>query len=70
VGLRILPSNNIRKLFQRLGAKYENALPPLVDLDILGMSRSLEFSDLKECDGLEGDRRSIKNKGAKPVWAL
>jgi len=29
-----------------------NALPPLVDLDILGMTRSLEFSDLKERDGL------------------
>jgi len=40
------------RLFQSLGAKCENALPPLVDLDILGMTRSLKFSDLKECDGL------------------
>jgi len=36
----------------------ENALPPLVDLDILGMTRSLEFSDLKEhamdCRVMEG----------------
>jgi len=34
------------RLFQSFGAKCENALPPLVDLDIL--TRSLEFSDLKE----------------------
>ena len=41
------------RLFQSYsGAKCENALPPLVDLDILGMTRSLEFSDLKERDGL------------------
>jgi len=40
------------RLFQSLRAKCENALPPLVDLDILGMTRSLKFSDLKECDGL------------------
>ena len=35
-----------------LGAKCENALPPLVDLDILGTTRSPEFCDLKERDGL------------------
>jgi len=40
------------RLFQSLGAKCENALPPLVDLDILGITRSLEFSGLKECDRL------------------
>jgi len=40
------------RLFQSFGAKYENALPPLVDLDILGMTRSLEFSDIKERDGM------------------
>jgi len=40
------------RLFQSFAAKCENALPPLVDLDILGMTRSLEFSDLKERDGL------------------
>jgi len=28
-----------------------NALPPLVDFDILGMTRSLKFSDIKERDG-------------------
>ena len=38
--------------FHSLGAKCENALPPLVDLDILGMTSSLEFCDLKERDGL------------------
>jgi len=58
------------RLFQSFGAKCENALPPLVDLDILGMTSSLEFSDLKECDGLWGDRRSIKYTGAKPFRAL
>ena len=40
------------RLFQSFGAKCENALPPLVDLDILGMTRSLEFCDLKERGGL------------------
>jgi len=35
------------RLFQSFSAKCENALPPLVDLD---MTRSLEFSDLKERD--------------------
>ena len=40
------------RLFQSFGGKCENALPPLVDLDILGMTKSLEFSDLKERDGL------------------
>jgi len=40
------------RLFQRLGAKCENTLPPLVDLDILGTTESPEFCDLKEHDGL------------------
>jgi len=40
------------RLFQSLGAKCMNALPPLVDLDILGMTRSLDFSGLKERDRL------------------
>jgi len=40
------------RLFQSLGAKCEKALPPLVDLDILGMTGNLKFSDLKERDGL------------------
>lgn len=31
---------------------YENALPPLVDLVILGTIKSPEFCDLKERDGL------------------
>jgi len=58
------------RLFQSLGAKCENALPPVVDLDILGMTRILEFSDLKERNGFWGDRRSIKYTGAKPFRAL
>jgi len=40
------------RLFQSLGAKCENALPLLVDLDILGTTRSPEFCDLKEREGL------------------
>ena len=36
------------RLFQSLGAKCENALPPLVDLDILGTIKSPEFYDLKD----------------------
>jgi len=46
------PRTILGRLFQSLGAKCENALPPLVDLDILGMTRSLEFSDLKELEYL------------------
>jgi len=33
-------------------------------------TRSLEFSDLKEHDGMKGDRRSIKYTGARPFRAL
>ncbi len=33
-------------LFQSLGAKYETALPPLVDFAILGPTKSPEFCDL------------------------
>ena len=40
------------RLFQTLGARCENALPFLVDLDILGTTRSPEFCDLKERDEL------------------
>ncbi len=31
------------RLFQSLGAKYEKALPPLVDFAILGTTKSPEF---------------------------
>ncbi len=34
------------RLFQSLGAKYESALPPLVDFAILGTTKSPEFCDL------------------------
>ncbi len=40
------------RLFQSLGAKCEKALPPLVDFAILGTTKSPEFYDLRECDGL------------------
>ncbi len=40
------------RLFQSLGAKCEKALPPLVDSAILGTTRSPEFCDLREHDGL------------------
>ncbi len=40
------------RLFQSLGAKYENALPPLVDFAILGTTMSPEFCDLREQVGL------------------
>ncbi len=36
------------RLFQRLGAKYEKVLPPLVDFAILGTIKSPEFCDLRE----------------------
>ncbi len=39
------------RLFQSLGAKYET-LPPLVDFAILGTTKSPEFCDLREHDGL------------------
>ncbi len=35
------------RLFQSLGAKCENALPPLVDFAILGTTKSPEFYHLK-----------------------
>ncbi len=38
------------RLFQSLGAKYEKALPPLVDFAILGTTKSPEFCDLRERD--------------------
>ncbi len=40
------------RLFHSLGAKCEKALPPLVDFAILGTTKSSEFCDLRECDGL------------------
>ncbi len=40
------------RLFQSLGAKYEKALPPLVDFAILGTTKSPEFYHLGERDGL------------------
>ncbi len=42
-------------LFQSLGAKYEKALPPLVDFAILGTAKSPEFCDLRERVGLQHD---------------
>ncbi len=36
------------RLFQSLGAKFEKALPPLVDFAILGTTDSSEFCDLSE----------------------
>jgi len=59
------PQSISGRLFQSLGAKCENALPPLVDLDVLP-----EFCDLKECGGLKGDKGSVKYTGAKPFRAL
>ncbi len=38
--------NVIRKLFQSLGARYEQVLPPLVDFAIRGTTKSPEFSSL------------------------
>ncbi len=58
------------RLFQSLGAKYEKALPPLVDFAILGTTKSPEFCDLREHDGLKRDRRLVRYAGAKPFRAL
>ncbi len=58
------------RLFQSLGAKYEKALPPLVDFAILGTTKSPEFCDLRERDGLERDRRLVRYAGAKPFRSL
>ncbi len=45
--------NVIRKANAELGAKYEKALPPLVDYAILvGTTKSPEFCDLREQVGL------------------
>ncbi len=44
--------NVIRKAIQSLGAKYEKALPPLVDFAILGTTKSPELCDPRERDGL------------------
>ncbi len=40
------------RLFQSLVDKYEKALPPLVDFAILGTTKSPEFCDPRERDGL------------------
>ncbi len=40
------------RLFQSLGAKYKKALPPLVDFAILGTTKSPEFCNFRERDGL------------------
>jgi len=41
-----------RRLFQSVGAKYEKALPTLVDFAVLGTAKSPEFCDLRERVGL------------------
>ncbi len=58
------------RLFQSLGAKCEKALPHLVDFAILGTTKSPEFCDLRERDGLWRDRRLVRYAGAKPLRAL
>ncbi len=40
------------RLLQSLGAKYEKALPPLVEFAILSTTKSPEFCDLRERVGL------------------
>ncbi len=45
------------KLFQSLGAKYEKALPPLVDFVILVLPRVQSFATLRsglDCSVIEG----------------
>ncbi len=37
------------RLFQSLGAKYENILPPLVEFAILGTTKSPEFIYIYVC---------------------
>ncbi len=39
------------RLLQSLGAKYEKALPPLVEFAILSTTKSPEFCDLREWVG-------------------
>uniref|UniRef100_A0A671N8B5 Ig-like domain-containing protein n=1 Tax=Sinocyclocheilus anshuiensis TaxID=1608454 RepID=A0A671N8B5_9TELE len=46
------PRTLSRRLFQSLGAKCEKALPPLVDFAILDTTKSPEFCNLREPDGL------------------
>ncbi len=46
------PRTSSGRLFQSLGAKYEKVLPPLVDFEILGTTKSQEFCDLRERVGL------------------
>ncbi len=46
------PRTLSRRLFEILGAKYEKVIPPLVDFDILGTTKSPEFCDLTERVGL------------------
>ncbi len=46
------PRTLSRRLFKILGAKYEKVIPPLVDFDILGTTKSPEFCDLTERVGL------------------
>ncbi len=57
------------RLFQSLGAKYEKVLPPLVDFDILGTTKSPEFCNLREQVGLLRDRRLVRYAGAKQFRA-
>ncbi len=42
------PRKLLGRIFQRLGAKYEKVLPPLVDFATLGTTKSPEFCDLRE----------------------
>ncbi len=58
------------RLFQSLGDKYEKALPPLVDFAILGTTKSPEFCNLRERDGLWRARRLVRYAGAKPLRTL
>ncbi len=46
------PRTLSRRLFQSLKAKYEKAPPPLMDFAILGTTKSPEFCELGERDGL------------------
>ncbi len=58
------------RLLQSLGAKCEKALPPLVDFAILVTTKSLEFCDHREQNGLQDDRRLVKYVRAKPFRPL
>ncbi len=50
--------------------KCEKALPPLVDFAILVTTKSLEFCDHREQNGLQDDRRLVKYVRAKPFRPL